>query len=212
MTTYVSYDQAFFGSDLIVGIDPGHGGIIHGKYTTKGKMFEHPGFTFYEGVFNRAVALHLADILVSNGISHYFTTDTNEDISLPLRATRVNNFSMVYPDHKHLLLSLHGNAAGIEEASGIEVCTTPGITDADKYATPIHTSLKGMGWKMRSDYSDGDPDKEERFYMLTQVIPPAVLIESGFFTNLAQAKEMMKPAIQKKLAELIYKGVKNVKL
>ena len=37
--------------------------------------------------------------------------------------------------------------------------------------------------KLRGDYSDGDIDYEEGFYILKHTMCPAVLTENGFMTN-----------------------------
>lgn len=205
---FVAYDKFITDSELFIHLDPGHGGIVNGEYTTApAKMFDHGSFTFYEGVFNRAMALQISEKLMENGISHAFTTDSNYDASLPLRTTRANSLQRLYKDKKHLYISIHGNAAGTNNASGIEVFTSPGDTGADVYATNIYNSLNGMGWKMRSDYSDGDPDKEERFYVLVYTKMPAVLVEYGFFTNREQAILMMEPRVQEDLARMTVEGV-----
>jgi N-acetylmuramoyl-L-alanine amidase len=62
---------------------------------------------------------------------------------------------------------------------------------------------------MRTDYSDGDADKESRFYVLRKTSMPAVLVEYGFFTNEKEAIKMMDPIYQEKLARLTVKGIKK---
>ena len=44
---------------------------------------------------------------------------------------------------------------------------------------------------MRRDFKDGDNDKEARFTMLTKTNCPAILTESGFYTNREQCKDML---------------------
>ena len=41
---------------------------------------------------------------------------------------------------------------------------------------------------MRSDYSDGDPDKESKFYVLVHTNCPAILTENFFYTNKEELK------------------------
>lgn len=208
MTEFVSYRDFITDSDWMIHLDPGHGGMIDGEYQTKGKMFKHPEFTFYEGVFNRDMALNISSRLIKEGISHTFSTDSNIDVSLPVRCTQVNNYVKKYKK-KHLFLSLHGNAAGTESANGMELFTSPGKTASDAYASVLYKSLKKMGWRMRNDFSDGDPDKEAKFYVLLHTICPAVLIEYGFYTNKEEAEKMLKPEVQDRLSELTVEGILN---
>lgn len=43
---------------------------------------------------------------------------------------------------------------------------------------------------MRTDYCDGDPDKESKFYILVHSECPAVLTENFFYTNKCDLKYM----------------------
>lgn len=215
--TFVSYGRNICNNkELLIIIDPGHGGIINGKYdTAPEKMWEYENFTFYEGVFNRAMALRVSSILLDKGISHAFTTDSNLDISLNVRMNKAKTFKDKFPHKNVLFLSLHANAAPTEKgksnkAKGIEVFTLRGKSNSDEIATYIFHSLEKIGWRMRKDTTDGDPDKEAGFYVLRkgeEIGIDSVLIEYGFFTNEEEAKLMMEPEIQKQLSILTVEGI-----
>jgi len=212
ITEWIGYDQFITDSDWIIAIDPGHGGIINGEYlTAPDKMYNHKEFTFYEGVFNRAVSGYLAELLLRDNLSHFFTTVSNYDPSLSIRVTRGNNFKRKY-DKKQLFLSIHGNAApkGSEKASGIEVYTSKGETKADQYATEFFKELAKLGWVMRKDMYDGDPDKESMFYVLKYTKAPAILVELGFYTNLREAELMMQEEVQQRLAKALFDAIKKI--
>lgn len=207
---FIAYDEFINDSEWIVAIDCGHGGVIDGEHQTPEKTFKHDWGTFDEGTFNRAIGLCLSGLLLREDVSHYFTTDSKYDISLPVRTIRANNFQRKYPNKKHLFLSLHGNAFKDSRANGVEVWTSPGETKSDKYATILYNSLKDVEWKMRSDFTDGDPDKESRFYVLVNTNMPAVLLELGFYSNSEEAKKMEDPEVQRELSELILKGILEI--
>lgn len=210
---FTDYSELQTESEWIVGIDPGHGGMINGKYeTAPDKMYDHGEFVFYEGEFNRRVSVLLANLLSQGDISHYFTTNSNLDVSLGIRATRANNYKRNYPEKKHIYLSIHGNAApkGSETATGIEVFTSVGKTKADPMAEIIYKHLKKMGWRMRKDRSDGDNDKEANFYVLRKTNVPAILVELGFYTNLEEAKKMLDPVVQERLAQHLYSAILEI--
>lgn len=213
ITEWIGYDHFITFSDWIIAIDPGHGGIINGDYqTAPKKMYDHGEFIFYEGDFNRKVSSYLAELLLKDNLSHFFTTITNYDPTLSLRVTRANNFNRKYKKKKQLFLSIHGNAApkGQESARGIEVYTSKGETKADKCATVIYKELEKMGWKMRKDTVDGDPDKESNFYVLKYTQAPAVLAELGFYSNFEEAKLMMKKETQIELANRLFDAIKII--
>lgn len=210
--TFVSYDKYISDNkELLIIPDPGHGGIVNGKYdTAPAKMWKYEDFIFYEGVFNRAMALRISSILLEKNISHAFTTDSNFDVSLPIRINKAKTIKNKYLHNNNLFLSLHANAASINKAKGMEIFTLIGKSHSDEVATNIFNSLAKIGWRMRKDTTDGDPDKEAKFYVLRkgeEAKFDSVLIEYGFFTNEEEAKLMMEPEIQKQLAILTVEGI-----
>jgi N-acetylmuramoyl-L-alanine amidase len=102
-----------------------------------------------------------------------------------------------------VLLSIHCNSADNASARGYEVWTSPGRTDADVVATAIYRELTCLlqGLPGRLDLSDGDPDKEARFYVLTQSTMPAVLVESLFVSNPEDERCLRDQGILTRLAE-----------
>lgn len=159
-------------------IDNGHGGIVNGKYVTPGKRSPiwPNGSQLFEGVFNRIVARKLHSLCQANKIDSVLLVPEETDISLPERIKRINSIAKV---KKCILVSIHANAGG---GTGWEVWTTPGKTNSDKIATEFFISAKNFlpTFKMRTDMSDGDPDKESAFYILRHAICPAILTENLF--------------------------------
>lgn len=106
---------------------------------------------------------------------------------LAVRCKIVNELCKQYKDC--IYVSVHVNAAGNGSkwmnASGWEIYTSKGNTKADKLATCIYNAAKNnlKGKKLRTDFSDGDADKEADFYVLTHTKCPAVLTENFFQDN-----------------------------
>lgn len=175
-------------------IDMGHGGIILDEYVTAPeKMCKHSEFTFYEGVWTRALGWMYALDLYTNGLAYQVVSPGNRDRSLYERYNTANvkakSFNGRIKTYYH---SIHGNAFGIESVNGIEVFTAPGQSLADPIATVVIRNLhKALGWKRREDWTDGDPDKEARFGVLVNTSMPAMLTENGFYTNLVECKKML---------------------
>ena len=59
----------------------------------------------------------------------------------------------------------------------------------------------------RADYDDGDPDKEENFYVLRFTSMPAVLAEFEFITNDERAAFLADPANQALLARAVFNSI-----
>jgi N-acetylmuramoyl-L-alanine amidase len=103
---------------------------------------------------------------------------------LALRCQIVNNICRQYKDC--IYVSIHVNAASSDgkwhNATGWEIYTSVGKTKADNLATCIYNAAKQTlkNKKVRTDFSDGDPDKEAHLYVLKHTTCPAVLTENFF--------------------------------
>lgn len=157
----------------------------------------------------------------------------DKDISLKERCRRVNAVCQQVGKSNVLLVSVHCNAAGADgkwkSAGGWCAYTSPGQTKADILATNLYeaaqTALaeyiedfpirKAQGdydsrqKPIRTDYSDGDPDYEARFYILVHTQCPAVLTESMFQDNKADVDFLLSPEGHNAIVNLHVNGVEN---
>jgi len=62
---------------------------------------------------------------------------------------------------------------------------------------------------MRMDLSDGDSDKESKFYILTKTKCPAVLLENFFYDNRMECKWLLKEETKERIADAIVDGLKR---
>jgi len=76
-----------------------------------------------------------------------------------------------------------GSGADWMAARGWEAYTSVGQTKADTLAAFLYEAAEEAGMKVRKDMTDGDPDKEEGFYILKHTVCPAVLTENLFQDN-----------------------------
>ena len=196
--------------DFAVLIDAGHGGIspITKKYTTApAKMFTHQigeyhgGKEIYEGVLNRLVAEKVEYIFQRMHIPFFKLYHDHEDTPLDKRVKLANDIFREYP--KALGMSIHFNASTKHNATGLEGYTTPTKTPADRFAQILYENYYDFldeSFKIRTDPTDGDHDKEAKFYMLMHTKAPFFLSENGFFDNPRDAKKIMHPRTQWTLA------------
>ncbi|MDT8901816.1 N-acetylmuramoyl-L-alanine amidase family protein [Anaeroselena agilis] len=154
-------------------LDPGHDGAVDpGAIGAGGTQEAVMAMTFCE---------ELARILASRGHEVELTRygPDAEMESLTKRAVKANAWGA------DVLLSVHYNAFVSAGAHGFEVWTTSGHTHSDDLATLIYNNITAIVPEVpgRPDMSDGDPDKEENFTVITVAAMPAVLIELLFITN-----------------------------
>lgn len=185
----------------LVLIDNGHGSETPGKRSPDGLLREY--------AWTRAVARMVCDILAAQGIKSKLLVPEEWDVPLVTRCARANAMPSAFA-----LVSIHVNAAGDGSrwmnADGFEVYTTPGNTAADRLAECIYGAVKeGTPFKMRPDLSDGDHDKEARFYLLRHTTCPAVLCECGFMDNPTEARWLLRESSQATVALAIAEGIEN---
>ncbi len=191
-------------------LDAGHGINTKGKRSPVWK----DGSQLFEWEFNRAIVERIASKCNQLGIHHHILVPEDNDVPLSERCNRANQLKSKLPK---IVVSVHGNAAGVEQANGYEVWTSPGKTKSDQVATVFYNQIKKLtDLKMRRDNSDGDPDKESRFYILIHTKMPCILTENGFFTNEKECRLMLSDDYQNLIAEahvqamLIYDQTKTL--
>ena len=110
-------------------------------------------------------------------------------------------------------MSIHVNAAGSgamwHNATGWCAFTFPGHTESDKLATCLYKAAQKHlpGHRLRTDYSDGDPDLEKPFYILKHTYCAAVLTENGFMDCEVSLKFLESEEGKKAIVALHVEGI-----
>lgn len=162
-------------------IDNGHGENTPGKRSPDGKLREY--------LYARDIAKAIERDLKLKGYDVEVIVRETIDVPLEERARRVNETSGRVGAKNVLLVSIHCNASGSGSewmnARGWSAYTSKGKTKADELATMMYEEAEKnfIGHKIRKDNSDGDPDWEENFYILSKTKCPAVLTENFFQDN-----------------------------
>ena len=130
---------------------------------------------------NRIIARGIVDALTARGLDAILLVPEETDISLPERCRRVNEWCRQLGRQNVILISIHCNAA--------------------------QAHLPGM--RLRTDYTDGDPDQETAFYLLRHTICPAVLTENLFIDNYEDCDFLLSPEGQQALVDLHVDGITN---
>ena len=177
----------------------------------------HAGRNVDPGAVNRAMGLQEADValqvsrliesqMVAAGHEVKLTRtewEQAETDDLSFRSAMANEWGA------ELFVSIHCNSAASSSAAGYEVWTSPGDTQGDVLATCIYKQIAAEfpDRAGRTDYSDGDPDKESRFYVLVHTDAPACLVEMAFISNDEEAALLSDVAWQTRYARAIAKGI-----
>ena len=177
----------------------------------------HAGRNIDPGAVNGSTGLQEADValVISRQVANYLLNvgyevkqtrtewEQEETDDLSYRTALANDWGA------DIFISLHCNSAANQSAEGYEVWTSPGNTLGDKLATCIYGQIAAEfpDRAGRTDYSDGDPDKESRFYVLVHTDAPACLVEMAFISNDAEAALLADAAWQDRYARAIARGV-----
>lgn len=190
----------------IVLLDNGHGKETAGKRSPVWS----DGSQLFEWEFNRDIVRRIVEKLEADGIPYRVLVPEETDISLTERVRRANEIAKEN-NGKAYVLSIHANAGG---GTGWEVYTSPGQTPSDAIATVFFEEagreLVPDGWRMRSDYSDSDPDKEANFAILTKTTCPAILTENFFMDTEKDCRFIMSEDGRERIANMHVAAIKRV--
>ena len=161
-------------------IDNGHGLNTPGKRSPDG--------TLIEASYTREIARKIVADLQDRGYDAELLVPEEEDIPLSERVRRINAHCQALGKSNVILISIHVNAAGNgskwTNATGWSVYTCKGQTASDLLADCLcQAAIKYFpGRRIRTDFSDGDPDWEENFYILRHTRCPAILTKTSSWT------------------------------
>lgn len=151
-----------------------------------------PDGKFKEYKYSREVVQAASAILKNMGYQVFIDVE-QDDLNLPQNkelVTRCRIVNELVKQYKNCIyVSIHVNAAASDgkwhEGTGWEVYTSVGKTKADELATCLYNAAKFnlKDKKLRTDFSDGDADKEAHLYILKNTNCPAVLTENFFQDN-----------------------------
>ena len=166
---------------MLILIDNGHGHNTPGKRSPDGKFLEY--------TYTREIATRIVADLKDRGYNAELLVPEPEDIPLSERVRRINAHCNTLGKSNVILISIHVNAAGNGSqwlnATGWSCYTSKGQTTSDRIAECFYEAAKKNfpDRRIRTDYSDNDPDWEENFYILRHSLCPAVLTENFFMDN-----------------------------
>lgn len=172
-------------------LDPGHGGSRSGAvYPTSA------GTEIMEKDLTLAMSRKLRDLLVAAGYNVVMTREDDRDVDLYERADIAN---AVEAD---LFVSVHCNASGtVPTFQGIYTYYHPDSKRGARLAQAIQTPLCALTGGVDRGIDGAD------FVVLRETDMCAVLVETGFMSNVGELERLCDSAYQDKIAQGIAEGV-----
>jgi N-acetylmuramoyl-L-alanine amidase len=170
--------------DLVAVLGNGHGGMIGGKYQTKGKQYTfEDGTTIYEGEYNRAIKARVIELLTKKGIPFYDLVPEQTDVHM---STRISRADYLYKKSKGrtFLIDLHSNAGGGE---GCEVFVCRNCSSKSQALASWAEAL----FLKHFPESKFRGIKRKNWDIITITKNPAILLELFFFDNEAECKKYL---------------------
>ena len=209
---------------MLILIDNGHGLDTPGKRSPDGKFLEY--------AYNREIATRIVADLIDRDYNAQLLVPEPEDIPLSERVRRINAACLSHQSspaphqssparpgisptgHPNvILISIHVNAAGNGSkwmnATGWSCYTSKGQTQSDKLADCLYqAAIKNFpGKRIRTDYSDNDPDWEENFYLLRKTLCVAVLSENFFMDSHSDLEYLQSRAGKQAIIDTHVEGI-----
>lgn len=176
--------QTLRGATIVV--DPGHGGADPGA---RGRS------AMPEKAINLEIARELAQRLRERGATVMMTRSTDRSVSLDGRAAFADR------TRADLFVSLHADSARRASAVGMTVYIGRGASAQSRSAAQrIAGAIQRAGIEFRGVQTAG-------FRVLVAHSRPAVLIECGFLTNVAEARQLNNAGYRARIAQAIADGV-----
>lgn len=168
---------------MIPAIIAGHGGMIAGKYQTRGKQFTFSdGTTVHEGKLNRDVKQRVMEQLYLEKIPYIDLVPEQKDISLRERIERAERLNKEH-GKKLFIVDIHFNASSSEKAGqarGSEVHISTKASKKSKLLAKISQDL----FAKHFPESRFRGIKRKRWAIIHLTSMPAILIECFFMDNI----------------------------
>ncbi len=176
--------------DILVAIDPGHGGEDEG--CSRKDVLEKE--------INLQIAQAVEKRLSEQGYQVLLIREGDESLTLEERVNRANRHSA------DIYVSIHQNACEEQESkvTGIEVWynEAKGEDGSQRLARLVHNNLiQYTGAKDRDCIAD------ETLHVIRETNMPACLVETGFLSNRQERELLVSQEYQNKLAEGIASGI-----
>lgn len=177
----------------ILVIDAGHGGKDPGAVSKDGKI--------YEKEINLKILNELKDLLDKDDVKVYYTRTKDETIYLRPRVTLANEVDCDF------FISIHCNSNEYTGPNGTEILYYDHVNDNVKTIDLARILSEEISGTVSLKSGGTVQMKDDDIFILANSKVPAVIIETGYMSNLSDLKYLLSEDGQKNLAQGIYNGI-----
>jgi len=186
-------------------IDPGHGGKDHGTHGSYSK----------EKDITLSIAKKVAQQLSSKGYKVIMTRNSDKTVEVYSRPAVITRYGA------DMFISIHANHSAKRNINGIETFILAPAGTSSTYAKNIVKTRENgnfydlnnakLGYEIQKSLSKmGRNDrglKHARFAVLREATKPAILIETGFLSNIGEERMLNSDSYQNNIAKCIVAGI-----
>jgi N-acetylmuramoyl-L-alanine amidase len=184
---------------LIVAIDPGHGGVDPGKVGVNHAL---------EKDINLSIALKLKNLLEHNDIKVVMTRQEDVGLYSPgdsnkKRADMLARVTLIKECKADLAVSIHQNSFTEEYVKGAQVFYHTKSEKGKLLAEILQEQIVAT-------LADGNHRKAKsnnNYYMLKNTDCPLVIVECGYLSNIREAGLLLEESYQERMAYAIHLGI-----
>lgn len=195
-----------FSKNIVVYLDPGHGGEDPGAYVSNIK----------EANLNLPIALMIKDELSKAGYQVIMSRETDKIVDLLQRSEDANH------KNAHIFISVHNNfMPGSSSVSGTETYYYNGISsnytkiNKDMHVNPVRLQQSKelatlvQNAIIRNIGSNNRGVRVENFSVVRESKMPAILIEGGYMSNANELRKLQTDTYQRKIAVAVASAVNS---
>lgn len=176
--------------DLVIVIDPGHGGVDPGA-VVKGTR---------EKELVLQIAVIVKDLLEQQGTKVVLTRTKDEDLGGSIREELGKRVALVREHGAQLYVSIHANKDSCNCWGAQSFYQRGGTPEGKALAMAIQARLRQMTETTRHALAAD-------YFVLRTAPVPATVVEVGFLTNAREHARLLEPSYQQKVATAIALGI-----
>lgn len=187
------------GNQIVVVIDPGHGGRDPGKVGINNIL---------EKDINLCISMKLKNLLEQNDIKVYMTREDDNGLysqsdAYKKRADLDNRVDFIHEKHADIAISIHENSFPEEYVKGAQTFYYDKSLGGKVLAEMIQDQVK----KTIADGNHRVAKSNTSYYMLRKTECPLVIVECGYLTNYKESSLLIKDDYQERMAFGIHLGI-----
>ncbi len=192
LTAGVSKETKKKNEEVVIVVDPGHGGEDPGKVGSNDML---------EKDLNLKIAKKVIKLLEKEGIK-IVTTREDDNVPTSKKEDLEERIELINKTNPNLTLCIHQNSFPDASVKGAQVFYYTPSEEGKEAAAIVQEELRTV-----------DPDNQreikanDTYYMLKNTNVPTIIVECGFLTNPEEAEKLADDEYQDKLAKAVCDGI-----